>query len=267
MKRYERLGWTESERSSFRYVVEGIESGQRKFGVKDTSIVPADIGASQVDDCFCATVLQHLEADHPFASIKQFVADGVQIALDYFWGDWRDSLYYCGETIGREECRRKLQWIDTYSEGLLLSLLLNGGDATEKLTGWPGADLADKDEVGYKPEDAYYHVLLAHIIRGIEPAEYSTLVDRIRNSRRRRAKLLLKAALDMAAGEEQEFFNSLKSYLQYFLKSEFDPTVFVRLVSIEGSILWNYAKLRGRVIESFGQSLQDLIVTPESIGL
>lgn len=255
MRRFDRLQLVESQPWSVKYLIESIR--QRQSFVKNlpppSRLEVLDEQILYVENGFDVLLLTHLELQHPFNPVD-VVRAGV------------DATILWVRSWAHHESRRELPWIDAVATGMLLALCIGDEGAIQSLASFSETDLC-MDELDYKPADAFYHMVLARLIRGAELDGCRSLVDEIERGRSRRAKLLLKAVIPLFAGESRAFHKSLLAYMEYFQKREFDRTVFVRCTSVEGAILWNLAATRGLELEPLDLQLMDLIITPASLRL
>jgi hypothetical protein len=188
----------------------------------------------------------------------------VPIALDYFFGPWRDAYHFYAKPWDRVQCRRRLEWVAAYREGLLCALLLDDGAAVLRLADWPGPDVNRKD-LDFTPADMDYYILMARHLKGSPTPESPKLVASIEGGTKQRAKKLLKALQAIEACDSPRFGASLTRYLKHFWGYEAELDELGRSVSMDGSILWQVARRAGLRLPALAIEQQDLIVTQQCL--
>lgn len=267
MARWERVGVFREFPDRFRGIAEGIEEDRETIGVYTNPAHDQDMRRTiDLNSCMNAVLLQHFEAEHPLGGVRPYAEKVVSIALDYFFGPWRDAYKSGRKTMNRAQCRKKLEWVKPYREGLLCALLLDDREATLRLADWPDTDV-NKEDLDYSPADIDYQIVLARHLKGRPAAESEKLIAGITAGSKRRPKLLLAALQAIQEGDAAAFGPDLTKYLQHFRKSEAELDELQRSVGMDASILWQVARQAGMALPGLPADSMDLIVTRESAGV
>jgi len=150
---------------------------------------------------------------------KKYLNAGVDVAIDYFCGDWWKGDKDLEKRMDKSKKKRGLEWYEVFTDGLLLALLSQRWKDVEKLCDWVEADIvadancADEDNE-HEVESVYKSVaasLRKRPMPGIEKVE-----SKARKSPLERTRLLF-AAWDAAKQKDQPAFEeaivkSLKHY-------------------------------------------------------
>jgi len=263
VKRWERVGVFKEFPDRFQGIIEVIEEDWGPIG--DYSNPDHDQNARRtgdLDTCMCAVLLQHFEVAHPLGEVRAYAERIVAMTLDYFFGPWRDAYhFYPKKPWNRAQCRKRLEWVKSYREGLLCALLLDDREAALRLADWPGPDVNRKD-LDFTPADIDYYILQARHLKGSPTSESKRLVASIQAGPRRRANKLLTALQAIEAGDASRFEAALTGYLKHFWSYEAELDELGRSVSMDGSILWHVARRAGLALPA---ERMDLIVTQQSI--
>jgi hypothetical protein len=195
--------------------------------------------------------------DGTFTLLKR----AIEYSHEFFFGSWRES----GENSRSSDYwRRDWGWLHGYHAGLLSSLIVGDGDAAREISKYPDID-CDMNEFEVTKEDLMYLILLARWISGRNRRD-ANLYEQITRGRRRRAKLLLTCLDSLIAHDSPRFGTTITDYLKHFTKSESQPRI-DKVVSIDGSILWNLADCNGLELPILELRLKDVVVTPVSMGI
>jgi hypothetical protein len=212
---------------------------------------------------------RHLEYPIPFAEIGASLDSLSQQAVNYFFGDWREKCWHV-ETNGyikKSQCRKKLGWIDELRLGLWGALIARRKPDLKQLAIYVDTDLpTDEGARDRTADDNRFFIVLARLIRNGSLASSAKLISTLQKSRQRRPKMLLECLTAIADGNAEKLGSSLEKYMKFFKSMELDLNVSI-VTSLEGSILWNLAEIRGLAPPKLDESLMDLIVTRESLGL
>lgn len=266
MQRWERVGVFKESPERFQGHIEVVQEDWRSIG--DYSNPTHDQDACRTGDlttCMNAVLLQHFEVVHPLGDVRAYAEKVVTIALDYFFGPWRDAYsFYPKKPWNRNQCRKRLEWVAPYLEGLLCAMLLDDWEAVLRLADWPGPDVNRKD-LDYTPADIDYYILQARHLKGSPTSESKRLVASIQTGPKQRAKKLLKALQAIEAGDAPRFEAALNVYLKHFWSYEAELDELERSVSMDGSILWHVARRAGLPLPALPVQWMDLIVTQQTI--
>lgn len=206
----------------------------------------------------------HFGFEPQHGSVQDNVLRGIDSALDFFFGEWRNGLEYLpGEKLTVEDCRNTIGWLLPYRESILLTLLVDDLEAAKQISRYPGHDAIQESMDGTAELHEFY-ILLARYFCGSALDEQSSSVNVIESGKKRGPKLCLKVLQAIDKREAESASVTLHEYLLYFLKSEKDVGSFSGGISMNGSILWNLARIRGLPISQLSEVEKDVVVTPVS---
>lgn len=225
-----------------------LKEGDRPWRPQTDNMIERD-----VMECVQAAYAIHLGIRLPFDDIKPYLHKGAEVASLYFWGDWRT------------ECRKNMNWIDTFSRGILLSLLIGDKAHLTKIAEWVDNDLKEDGMGTYTSSDAWYFISLGLFLQN---KPYSEMVDRIKSKSRRRPKILINVLESIDRKDEVAFEKEFTSFMNLFTKNEVSVSEwFESNISREASVLWNIARCRKLNLPVFSEKIMDRIIAPQSIGL
>lgn len=88
-------------------------------------------------------------------------------AVYYFQGAWREKFCWLLRPLDRVSSRQVLPWIDTFREGLALSVAFGQWEAADRIIEWLGTDVHfDEGSFDRSREDNAYYIWLAARLRG-----------------------------------------------------------------------------------------------------
>ncbi len=212
-------------------------------------------------------LFSHFGVDHVYVPTSEYVRLGIDGAIDFFFGDWRDGFeIFPGKALTVDQCRKEISWFDPLRGGLVLALLMDDEESAKTICEYPGAD-AVQQEIDGATEDHEFFLLLAGYLRGASLDELKASSDVIESGRRRRPKHWLNILRAIDNGQVEEVTKALKQYLTYFRQTEQNAEYFIEAISLDASILWNLARIRGLEIAELSVEDWDVVMTPESCGL
>lgn len=265
MKRFERFGVVAQGNSVeqtckhlFATISQSISQLHKYDGIKLSHESGRSLDIANMENIL---LLEHLEIPHPFPNPRKCVSIGAKLAEDYLFGDWRKAYFRFGETLDEAQCREQLSWVDEFRSGLLLALIVNDSEIAKTLSSYLEGVVREADP----DEDGDYLTLLAHLISGEPSTKYPGLLAQIEHGRRKQPRLLLKAALAWEEQDGFEFQKALIEVIKHFRSKNFDPKSFVHSASVDGSILWNLARLSGLKFEPLREELMEYIITDKSL--
>lgn len=267
MKRLERVGVFRETPEYFRATADAIAAERGSYG--DFSNPSQDQDARRTFDllgCVDALLLQHFEIDHHLGATRPYADKAAELAVDYFFGPWRDAYKFGRRTLKRRQCRKELEWVRYYRFGLLAALLIDDDQAVSRLAEWPDVDV-NKTDLDDSPADLDYQIVLAYHLLGKPAAKGKKLVAGIEAGTKRRPKLLLSAFLALQGGDLEGFSAALIKYLQYYRRHEAELDQLDLSVSLDGSILRLVARRAGLPVPDLTEEWMDRLVTAESAGL
>lgn len=223
-----------------------------------------------VSEYTLAAAMSHLGvAGMPDVSGLFAAQRAAQIAVDYFFGSWRDHFAnpsVRGEHFDAAMCRKHLEWFETYREGLFCACAVEDGESLNALLKWPDIDLHhDGGAWDVAKEENDFHILLALALRGEKPDQQERLGSGIKAGRAVRPKLCLAGLDAILQADPKALMTALDQLLKYNLKREFRPDHPYRALMVEGTILWHFARIKGMDLPDLPQPLEDRIVTRDSL--
>ena len=212
-------------------------------------------------------LFSHFGADHKYFPTCEYARLGIASAEDYFFGDWREGFEMSpGNALTADQCRKEIAWFDPLREGLVLALLMDDEGSAKTICKYPSSDAVQQDIDGSK-EDHEFYLLFSRYMCGEGLDELKASCDVIEAGRRRRPKHWLDILRAIDRGEIEGVATALKKYLVYFRKTEQNSNVFREAVSLDASILWNLARIRGLLVHELAREDWDVLLTPESCGV
>ncbi|MDR3109862.1 MAG: hypothetical protein LBU65_09285 [Planctomycetaceae bacterium] len=238
-----------------------LKEGDRPWRPSTEGMIEGDIM-----ECVQAAYAVHLGIHLPFDDLKPYFHRGVEVAYLYFCGDWRANDKPSQHSVWtHRECRQNMNWIDSFSRGLLLSLLVDDNIHITNIAGWVGDDLEEDGTGTYTLNDVWYLIALGRFLRKESFSEYTA---KIKSKSRRRQKFLIDVLESIDKRDVNAFETGLTTFIKYFIKNEVDTTEwFESNISRDASVLWNAARHVGMVMPDFPEKVMDRIVTPQTIGL
>ncbi|EMI15479.1 hypothetical protein RMSM_07601 [Rhodopirellula maiorica SM1] len=177
-------------------------------------------------------------------AIEDISAEGAELAVDYFYGDWREDF--------DKNDLFEAPWIDELRFGLVLAVLCSKPDVFRRLIEFPFEEL-NLDTGGWelsKSDIQYYIDFCNSISSGVFGMSGS-----LKGKRPKMLAHLLKQVFD---SNDIEFQTKLETYLIWFKRNEFDGRGNL-LVSLDASILVGFARSRGLKF-SIPEHLEDMIL-------
>jgi hypothetical protein len=115
MRRWQRLGIFPNNPGYFPGYVHNMEKSISKLQMYGPGTDQRSARAYDLCDCSATAMLAHFEYnDHPFGDVIRYGRKATEIAVDFFYGDWREKyLYeYVPRTyLNRQQCLEKLDWL------------------------------------------------------------------------------------------------------------------------------------------------------------
>ncbi len=225
--------------------------------------------ARKFDVMYCVevAVYQHFGVDvQHLGGVEKYLKEGLKISLDYFFGDYIEQDENSRFRMLKEPSNENISWFEVYRDGLFLSLLANDSDAEQKLVGYIEPWLPfDESSYLVSVYDNGYHKLLAEYLKEGDIVT-TALAGEVENCKKKRPKLLMGCLNAIRNKDAKAFASSLKSFLDYFIKSELGEKI-TTYFSIEGSILWHVAQRAGIEPTGLTDKQMALIMTRKSLGL
>ncbi len=226
--------------------------------------------SGDVRDYESIAILHHLEVeDIPALNGITSARRCTAVALDYFFGSWRNGYEFRGrevEILNATECRRRLEWVDVFRKGVLCASCIHDEYGFEELLKWPDVDLPyDEGAWSYTREENYFYIFLALAIREVKFDQQTLLRQKIESGRSLRARLWLTGLDAILSKDTNKLVVAIENLLAYNLKREFRPDHPFLALMVEGTILYNLGMRSGLQMPELPQNIMDRIVTKESL--
>jgi hypothetical protein len=226
--------------------------------------------AFELNMCMELAAIKHIQYEKlPFNDIAPYIITGTKIAIEYFYGDWREAYQiYPASLYNRQDCRKHLTWDEEFVRGALYALWTDNKDALNKITNYLDDDLVDFGMFDCSESDAWFYVLLGKFLQKQSLQKNIHITKIIREKSRRRAKLLLEILESMENNSEQ-FCDKVSKYIKYFIKNEIDTEsgAAAHHLSPIASLLWEVARYFEIELPILPEEIMDRIITRKSIGL
>jgi hypothetical protein len=222
------------------------------------------------DDVWGALALAtlcHLEYEVP-TGVSKRMNDGVDVAIDYFFGDWWHNDPTWQPMLDKRHSDRSLVWFKSFSCGLLLAMLLNRWSDVEKLCSWIEADL-QPEYLGNELEvqGCQVYISIAAKLRAEPMPGLEDLESRLRTCRPKRAKLLYRAWEAAQDGNQAGFDKAMKQSMELFDSTYTDAQTIVEWVAQHQSVVALAAQRLGMKPPTLPDRLAAMLLTPESLGM
>ena len=238
----------------------------RKLGCYEgTGAAQDSVRYQEIWDLHSILLLEHFQFAHPFGSVRRYAEMLVKFSREYFNAKWIDNSMTAFGCLP-DLYKKRMTWLDPFRLGVLVAIMMNDQEGVHEITSWINGEFS-RDELDYTQADIDYYVVLGKYLN--QGVLQKFLIDSIKNRRRKRPKYLTEMLEALAQKDSKRFAAFFIEYHKLFDKNECDKDAFLlfKNVNINGSILWNLAKLRGLEIPEFSENIMDRIITPQSIGL
>lgn len=222
----------------------------------------------RADDIYFAVgmlTLKHLGYPIP-VELEEYLAKAVDVAVNYFMGDWWKADKYASEYMDKSKSKKGLKWYATFKRGLLLAMLGERWDAVEMICDWPEADLVAEELLDEKEKvlPHLYKSIAAKLrqrpMPGVEKLEMKILKSDAKQSK------LLYAAWDAARrGDREGFSKAFVDSVRFFKKKFGKGHTPIEWVSCHDSVVLLAARRLGMKQPDLPVEYQAVLVTPESI--
>lgn len=179
-------------------------------------------------------------------------------ADEFLFGGWRNEFKTPQGKIDPRWWKEKFTWMAVFEHCLLWGSALTEWDFVKHVSEFPEETACLS--MGTKPQDRDALVAIAAILRGDSHDKCARHINRLSAGPKKGGKLLaatLKALLGM---DSVAFGPSVTAYLQQYKKAEFPKDKLTKKVSIEGTVMVNWARNRGMKVET-PHEFDDHVVT------
>jgi hypothetical protein len=217
-------------------------------------------------------VLRHLEYDTP-DWVERRVNEGVDVAIDYFFGPWLKEPLPGFATADKHDLDRReyLHWFDAFSVGLLLAMLAGRWDDVARLCGWVEVDMTPdwvNDEL--QPAGAQVYITIASGLRPEPMSGIAELEANIARSRTKRPRLLLAAWQAARAGDQRAFNDAigkcLKHFDKWYVANINEPRAIPDWIAQHESVICLAARRLGIQVPELPERLAAMLISRESLG-
>lgn len=222
----------------------------------------------QLSGIVSCAVLEHLGYG-PIERLESRLQTGVDLALEYFFGDWwvgddDDSI-----ALDKSRPDRELRWLGVLPYGLLLAGLTQRWADVEKLSSW--VDSSIQLEHRFELNDYEYQWLYLCIASELRPDPLDGIDETLNALRECRPKhpRNLCAAWEAAISSDQKAFDkAFKASVRSFLRTHAEDVPNVNFwVGLPESLIWIVAERNGLEFPELDDKLDAAIVRRETIGL
>jgi hypothetical protein len=176
---------------------------------------------------------------------KSAAATVVRVALEYFYGGWRETLPAPGGLPNPAHWRKTCLWYDEVMQSLPWACAIDDWEAVQKIAAYPIPE--SFPEAGkVKGEIAYGRALIS-FLRGDSAAVEAFLV-KAEKDKAQRPKLLSPVIHALLRNDGEQYRASLLAYLEYYRTREFKREL-DKLVALDGTTLYHIGRKRGLVVE------------------
>lgn len=212
-------------------------------------------------------LLHHYGRGERFPAASQAARRGVALGRELFFGEWRNHFaIFEGPAWNSRDCREKLGWYNTYRRSSCCALLLNDLAAAQELSKYPGPD-AYQSEVEATRRQHEFYLILAAVLRGDLTDELQASWQSLKRSAPSRIKLMAQTLESIESGSGSDALQGIKKMCAQYRNHRDDIREFYAAISLDASILWNLARLRGLAADDLTIDEQDVILTPTSCGI
>lgn len=199
---------------------------------------------------------------------REYLNAGIDVAVDYFCGDWWKGDKNAARAINKASKNRELIWFGEFINGLLLALLGERWTDVERICDWVDADLdadeADPDDDQEEELPGVYKSIVAGLRKRPMPG-FEEIESQIRKTRKERPKHLF-AAWDAARNQDQPAFQTaITKSLDHFEKKYGRGPVAEDWIAKHQSIVIMAARRLGLKPPQLTERQQARIICPESI--
>jgi hypothetical protein len=212
-------------------------------------------------------VLEHLGYG-PIENLGERLNQGVNNALDYFFGDWWKRNEGDAKALDKSRPDRALAWFGVLTNGLLLCGLTGRWDDAIKICSWFDESIEMEYPAGQVGDD--YTALFLCVASNLRPQPIpgtEKILARVKAGRDRRPRLLCAAWEAAVARDQKAFDKALKDTVDYFLKKDAYDGPVDNWVALDQSLVWLIAERNGLKFPKLPEKLDAAVVRRQTIGL
>ena len=199
----------------------------------------------------------------------------VQEAEDYLSGDWRESYidtrwvensehpdggYRENFKLGRDGCRRELQWMEVFRDGLLWALYLDDLTTARRIAEYPCDDVPEQ-EFDFGPPDKAWRAVAASLLLGRHRSEWEMQARTIERARAKMPRLLM-GALDAASrGDSNQFGKMIRYSIRHHVRNKSNDHDLSNKLALNTSVVMQVGRTLG-VSAQLTSFEFDNVVTP-----
>lgn len=192
---------------------------------------------------------------------------GFDVVVDYFCGDWWQSMPKDEWGLDKKKGREDMHWIASFTEGLLIGLLSERWDDAARVCGWVEPDLEHEYYPEYEEELVLLYKSLAAGLRPEPMSGLDRLEKKIMKCRTVRPKLLFQAWNAARSGNQSDFDKFLMKSLTHFLDNIEPNSIPLDWVALHSSTVCAAGRRLGMKFPELPPRLEAALMTRESLGL
>jgi hypothetical protein len=288
MKRYERVnlldGVKERFEGSSHFLNKTVEDVTEIANNLPTTSNAKTILTFAIHNCHIALWDYHFEIScpPPPVPVSFFIDNGINCALQYFYGKWRNGFrnFPYEAPCTEKESRLVTQWNHEFYRGSLFSLLKNDNESLLRISQWIDRDIIQIGAIHPFNDSSHAPIfyfsplfyVFAQYFCNVPREKYATEIDSIVNGVRSATKTLLKIWESIYNKDTKSFETQIlamvNKHIQKSAKTK-QPFTFLsyNIISHEATWMWNIALRSGMEMPELPEKIMDRIVTPQSLGL
>ena len=190
---------------------------------------------------------------------KQYINDLIDVAKEYFWGNWR-TQYDIGRSKPADPKTWKSvePWTTEFRNVILWTSCINDWESVYKFAEYPTDDCPINR---YEPrQEGMWFLLLAAAIRGEKKETLDKYAGMIKKGKQNKyQKLLLNILYALLDMDNERFNQELDVFLDYCQKNIFTAKHLDKKLSLDGTLLVNYARHKRLTVE-YAPEYEDRII-------
>jgi hypothetical protein len=212
-----------------------------------------------------SVVLSHLGYDIP-VPVHTVLQRGLDVAVDYFCGDWSKSDSDGRKALDKSRTRSRLTWFGPFSNGLLMGLLAEKWKDVERICDWVDASLLGEyldEKFDIEICDIYKSV--AASLRSAPMPGLDKIEKKLSKCRSQRPKLLFQVWNSARRRDQTAFSDCIIQSLEHFAATFGHGPIPVDWVALPQSVVVLAARRFGMRLPHLSPKLEALLLSPESI--
>jgi hypothetical protein len=166
----------------------------------------------------------------------------VHAALEYFYGDWRETARTPDGTIGHEDWKPFCLWYEEVMRSLPWACALRNWEAVRRIAEYPPENKFP--EAARASGETAWAWALVTFLRGQPRKQVEDFLAKAEAYKSKRPKFLSPALRALLNNDAPEFEKALLAYLAYYCKSEFKRDL-DKLLALDGTTLYHLGRKQG----------------------